>query len=88
MQVLLKSNFELGRDSLELQEDCSVRSLLDLLSQQCGLHLLDPKNDQVNGSDFTIVLNGKEHPFWPNGLNTLLRDGDEVQVLVMPLGGG
>src|ERR1039458_6226487 len=81
MQIVLRSNFDLagmlGRDTVELPENSSVKSLLDLLAQRCHLHLIDPKTGQINGSDFRIVLNGKEHPFWPKGLATLLRDADE-----------
>ena len=92
MQIVLRSNFDiagmLGRDTVELPESSSVKSLLDLLAQRCHLHLIDPKTGQINGSDFGIVLNGKEHPFWPKGLATRLRDADEVQILVMPLAGG
>ncbi len=92
MQIVLKSNFDvagmLGRESLELAEGSSVRSLLNLLSRKCAVNLIDAKSGQVNVNDFTIILNGKEHPFWPKGLDTKLRDADEVQILVMPLGGG
>jgi len=92
MQIVLRSNFDvagmLGRESVELREGASVRTLLDLLAQRCGLDLLDSKSGQINGSDFRILLNGNEHPFWPQGLATRLRDADEVQILVMPLAGG
>jgi hypothetical protein len=92
MQVVLKSNFDvagmLGSDSVQLREGASVRTLLELLARRCGLELIDSKSGQVNGSDFTISLNGNEHPFWPQGLATRLRDADEVQILVMPLAGG
>ncbi len=92
MQIVLKSNFDLpgmlGTDRIELQEGASVRSLLNLLAQQCHLNLLDPQSGQINGSDFTILLNGKEHLFWRQGLATRLREADEVQIRVMPLAGG
>ena len=92
MQIVIKSNFDvagmLGQDHVELQDGASVRTLLDLLTQRCGLPLLDAGNGQINGTDFTILLNGNEHPFWPQGLSTRLREADEIQVLVMPLAGG
>jgi hypothetical protein len=92
MRVVLKSNFDVGglpgQDALELQEGCSMRSLLDLLSQQCRVNLIDPKSGRVNVTDFTLILNGKEYPFWPQGLDTRLRAADEVQIFLMPLGGG
>jgi hypothetical protein len=92
MHILLKSNFDvsgmLGAGIVELPEGASVRSLLDLLAEQCRLELIDPGSGQVNSSDFTILLNGKEHLFWPKGLSTPLRDADEIHLLVMPLTGG
>ena len=92
MQIVLSSNFDitgmLGRDTVELQQGASVRSLFEMLRQQCQLNLIDPQSGEINSSDFTVLLNGKEHPFWPRGLATPLRDADEVRVLVIPLAGG
>lgn len=92
MHVALKSNFDvkgmLGAEGIDLPEGASVRNLLDLLAERCRLELIDSGSGQVNSSDFTILLNGKEQLFWPKGLATPLRDADEVQLLVMPLAGG
>jgi hypothetical protein len=92
MQVVLKSNFDaaglFSRGSIDVQEGIDMRALLELLSRQCRLHFIDPGSGEVNAVDFTITLNGNEHPFWPQGLSTLLCGGDEVCVLVIPLGGG
>jgi hypothetical protein len=92
MQIVLKSNFDvagmLGDERVQLREGASVRILLDLLAERCGLDLIDSQSGQVNGTDFRILLNGNEHPFWPQGLSTRLRDADEVQILVTPLAGG
>lgn len=92
MRVLLRSNFDIagmmGDQSVELDEGSSVRRLLELVAKRCSLRLIDARNGEINGSDFRINLNGKEHPFWPKGLDTRLRDSDEVQILVMPLAGG
>ena len=65
-----------------------MRRVLEFVSERCSLRLIDARNGQINGSDFRISLNGKEHPFWSEGLATRLRDSDEVQILVMPLAGG
>lgn len=92
MRIALRSNFDvagmMGADQVQLQEGATVGSLLDLLSQKCNLNLTDSKSGQINGSDFRISLNGREHAFWPQGLATRLHDADELQVLVMPLAGG
>jgi len=92
MKVVLKSNFEVAglfeQGSIEVQEGTSLRALLDDLSQRCRLDFIHPKTGQVNAGDFNITLNGKEHSFWSEGLDTCLQRGDEVRVLVMPLGGG
>jgi hypothetical protein len=92
MRILLRSNFDIagmiGNESVELKEGSSVRRLLEFVAKRCSLRLIDARNGQINGSDFRVNLNGKEHPFWPEGLDTRLRDSDEVQILVMPLAGG
>jgi hypothetical protein len=92
MRIAVRSNVALAgllqQGSVELQEGGSMRSLLALVSEQCHLNMMDPKTGRMNGSDFTILLNGKEHLFWPQGLDTRLRNADEVQILLMPLGGG
>ncbi len=92
MHIIVRSNFQvaglLGQDSLDLQEGSSMRSLLSLLSERCHLNIIDAERGRVNASDFTIILNGEEHPLWPQGLDTPLREADEVQILLMPLGGG
>ena len=92
MRILLRSNFDIagmiGNQSVELEEGSSVRRLLEFVAKRCSLRLIDAKNGEIDGSDFRTNLNGKEHPFWPKGLATLLRDADEMQILVMPLAGG
>jgi hypothetical protein len=92
MRIAVRSNVALAgllqQGSVELQEGGSMRSLLALVSEQCHLNIIDPKTGRVNASDFTIILNGKEHPFWPQGLDARLRDADEVRILLIPLGGG
>jgi len=93
MQVALKSNFDVAetfsRGSVEVEEGTSLRALLALLSERTRLSFVDPKNGQVNATDFDIALNGKGYQlWWPQGLDMPLKEGDEVQVLLMPLGGG
>jgi len=92
MRVLLRSNFDVAgvfsRGEVEVQENTSLRALLKLLSERCRLDFIDPRNGQVNATDFDVVLNGKGYQFWPQGLDTPLKEGDEVQIILMPLGGG
>ena len=92
MRIVLSSNFDiaglLGKETVELQEGASIGSLFEMLRQQCQLNLIDLKSGEINSSDFRVLLNGIEHPFWPRGLATPLRNADEVRVLVMPLAGG
>ncbi|MBI4522370.1 MAG: MoaD/ThiS family protein [Deltaproteobacteria bacterium] len=92
MQIVVSSNFELPgfpeEGGLQVQEGSTVGSLLTLLSQRSRLKIIEPGSGRVNTSDFAVILNGKEHPLWPQGLNTPLRDYDEIQILIMPLGGG
>ena len=92
MKVFVKANFDLsgmlGANCLEIPDGSSMRLFLQRIGKQIHLDLIDRNKDEINGSDFTILLNGKEHIFWPEGLGTCLREADEVQIRVMPLAGG
>lgn len=89
MKINLKSNFDLGMQTVALDEHVSVRSLLLQLTTQVpgNLTFIDPKTDELD--DFFVVsVNGQELPFLPDRLDTQLKDGDEVQVAVVVFGGG
>jgi len=88
--VLLESNFDLGRDSLELAgEQVTLRQLLVELGQrqQPVVDFLDRQTGDVDDL-FIVSINGREYKELPGGLNVPLRDGDRVRIEVAILGGG
>ncbi len=92
MRSALKANFDVAgvfsRGAIEIQEGTRLSALLKLLSEQCRVDLVSAANGQPNVTDYAVMLNGKEPGFCPEGLQTVLQDGDEVQIVVLPLGGG
>lgn len=68
----------------------SLRSLFDVLSKRYGEKftdlILDSKTKEIRG-DIRILLNGRHVIHLPNGLNTELKEGDEI-ALFPPIAGG
>ncbi len=92
MRIALKSNFDVAggfsRGTIEVEDGTRLSALLELLSERCRVNLLDAASGQAHGTDYGVTLNGREPGFWPQGLHTVLNDGDEVQIFVLALGGG
>ncbi|MBI4330521.1 MAG: MoaD/ThiS family protein [Chloroflexi bacterium] len=95
MKIVLKSNFEVAgifaRGYIEMPgDDITLRRLLDELSGRTGgtMEIVSPRTREVNPEDFSVSLNGLEYPFLPRRLDTLLKEGDVVDVMITVLGGG
>ena len=68
----------------------SVRSLEDLLrhlGEAIDFVFLDGATGKLR-PDIEVIVNGKEIWFYPEGLKRLIRDGDSIEVTLIPLGGG
>lgn len=64
----------------------NVRELLRHLSSEGGFPIL---SEIENGEGAVqVLLNGKDIWFYASKLDTAIRDGDVVEIYVMPLGGG
>ena len=91
MKVKVDTNFEttgvLGGGEMELEENGTLRSLLDIISEKIRFSIIDPKTGDV---DFAIELkvNGQDYFVLAQQLDTRLAEGDEVQILMMMFGGG
>lgn len=88
--VLVESNFDLGRDSLELPgESVSLKKLLTELGQlqQPAVDFFDRMTGDVDEL-FLVSINGQEYKDLPGRLNLALKDGDRVRIEVVILGGG
>lgn len=80
-----------GRKSVILElNEVTLAGLLKELSTQFGESFeqvfFDPESGGVSGQ-VSILLNGRHYSHLPDGLNTLLKDGDEVS-LFPPIAGG
>jgi len=78
----------LGSNMMSLPE--GVKTIADLLFHM-GIKMdyafIDPKTGNLE-EDIEIIVNGKEVWFYPTALNTPLKDGDTIEIYLLPLGGG
>jgi len=95
MKIYVKSNFAVpGLDNGEYvdldQSQLTIREFLEELSERSptrveyvrsGVGTIDP-------SDWEIRINDTPYERWSAGLETSLKDGDTVEIIVIPLGGG
>lgn len=92
MRIMVKSNFDMpglvGRAMIEVDEGTRLSTLLELVSEKGRIKLIDAESGQGVAAGFGVTLNGKEPAFWPQGLDTVLHDADEVRIAILPLGGG
>lgn len=77
-----------GAQEVELDEGARLRTLLDRLAHQSDSAralVYSPKDGLRPG--VAVLINGRHHTHTPSGLDTLLSDGDSVEVFP-PLAGG
>ncbi|MGD9077370.1 MAG: hypothetical protein PVJ69_19285 [Desulfobacteraceae bacterium] len=65
----------------------TIGGFLRYLGQQKDFALLDPDSRKLE-TYFEILLNDKDIWFYPNKLDTSLKNGDSVQINLIPIGGG
>jgi hypothetical protein len=91
IQIKLQTCFALsGSESEHIHLPESVETIADLLdhmSTQLEFPLRDPATGDTD-IDIEISLNAKEIWFYPKGLETSLKEGDIVEIYLLPLGGG
>jgi molybdopterin converting factor small subunit len=95
MKISLESNVDLGeifgqkgKAELEIQT-ATLRSVLQELSNrsQGRVDLIDRRTGDVD-IDCFVFINGLLHYSLPRGLDTELKNGDEVKITFLGLGGG
>ena len=90
MKLTIKSNFDPGAGEMELPDSgCTLRDLMQELSLRNWrkMRFIDPQTNDID--DFFIVLvTSQDHRALPRGIDTQLKDGDEIQVDVMTFVGG
>ena len=91
MRILLNTNFVvLNSESREINLPSTimtVRDLIEYAGRQVNFQFFKNGSGELE-TDLGIVLNGKEVWFYPDKLDTRLKDGDSVVLYLMPLGGG
>ena len=97
MKLLVKTFFHLekamgGHRTLEVEEEgiLTLKDLMGHLSGRFGKDLTDLILDPETGnfvSHLMLLVNGKNHLFLPDRLNSTLKDGDEIAIFP-PIAGG
>ena len=89
--IKLDTNFAFGGSgSGGFSLPSGVATLGDLLrhiGREVDFPFIDPDSGDLE-IDLEISINGKDIWFYPTGLNTPLKEGDVVDISMIPLGGG
>lgn len=89
--IKLQTCFALPDSGLEItdlpEEVEKVRDLLRYVGKQIGFEFIDASTGELE-EDLEIIINNKEVWFYPTKLDTVLKDGDTVEIYLLPLGGG
>jgi len=65
----------------------TVAQLLRHVGEEIHFTFMNPDSSDLD-QDLVLSLNGKEIWFYPTVLNTPLKEGDLVEIYMLPLGGG
>jgi len=89
--VTMKTNVSLSRaQGPDMTLPSSVKDMEDLLrhvGQKIDFLFIDTQTGRLR-PDIEIIVNGKEIGFYPEGLRKPVRDGDSIEITLIPLGGG
>ncbi len=95
MKIYLKSNFVIpGLDSGEFMDldhsQLTIREFLEELSERSPTRVeyVQSGAQTINPDEWEIKINDIPYPQWNAGLETPLKDGDTVTIILIPLGGG
>jgi molybdopterin synthase sulfur carrier subunit len=92
MKILVRVFGELtqivgNRHNLELDEKASISTLAEMIAKITGQKRRGYLGEfEVGGSEMAILVNGRNIDLL-DGLETVLRDGDEVVLLIPTMGG-
>ncbi len=95
MKIYVKSNFIVpgldNGDSVNLdQSQLTLREFLEDLSERSPtrVEFVRSGGQTINSDEWEIRINDTPYPQWSAGLETPLKDGDTVTIIIIPLGGG
>lgn len=90
-RITLRTNFTVpgkAGDSLALASGVdTLLGLLFYLGEEIRFDFIDPHRGELE-ADLEILVNGKDFRFLPQGLDSLIKKGDLVEIYLLPLGGG
>ena len=95
MKIYVKSNFVVpGLDNGELvdlvQSQLTIREFLEELQERSPTRVeyVRSGTQTIDPDEWEIRINDTPYPQWSAGLDTPLKDGDTVTIIIIPLGGG
>jgi len=95
MKIHVKSNFIVpGLDDGEFanldQSQLTIREFLEELAERSPTRVeyVRSGSQTINPDEWEIRINDIPYPQWSAGLETPLKDGDTVTIIIIPLGGG
>jgi len=95
MRVNIKSNFIVpgleNQEGIDLERSTiTLRELLDEFSERGPnrVEYVRPGARTINPDEWEIRINDTPYQQWSAGLETPLKDGDTVTIIIIPLGGG
>jgi hypothetical protein len=97
VKVMVETNFdiigEFSKDEVELQlPSATLRVLLKELSRRWGgdSTFIDPQTGELDPIECEVLINGTAYGFLPHGMETRLKDEDNVTIIrwMEALGGG
>lgn len=89
MKITLKSSFNLNEIELETQS-ATLAALLDELSSNHKLtkiEFFDSESGELY-PDCEVLVNGQSYQLLADGLDTKLKDGDKIEIIIFTLAGG
>jgi molybdopterin converting factor small subunit len=95
MKIHVKSNFVVpgldNGDFVDLdQSQLTIREFLEELSERSPTRVeyVRPGTQTINPDEWEIRINDIPYHLCGRGLETSLKDGDTVTIIIIPLGGG
>ena len=89
MKIALKSTFNMIETDLETQS-ATLGALLDELSNNYEpkkMKFFDSESGEVY-PDCEVLVNGQSYRRLADGLDTKLKNGDKIEIIIIPLAGG
>ena len=65
----------------------TIADLLVHVGEEISFRFIDPNSRKLE-KEMEIIINGKELWFYSDGIETPLKDGDTVEIYLIPMGGG